>query len=653
MGKTKEAMNGQTDCDCGHPKASGCVRLEVHADLRAGTLDVKMDSGCEQAPVGQEAPKAIIPLAAWNKQSGGDTYQVIFNGKVYENAWWVDATHCPGEAAANDPNNPWRQKRTATAAEIAEHGNPTSCDLTPPPDGELTKDDAQTLAGYTKVGYSRDGTGTNLSYTSTRVANPVYNTYTESPSKPKVAAYLTDWGQYDGRLDKPAADLPAKDYGRGFDLSLIPVKAYDRLIFSFLGVFGQERHNPPGETDIADSIRDHANGGNIAQPGHVTVVDAWGDLGSYRNCGLTVGNGSVSKDNWIGFFEEGKAAGLLGGLKKLKEDAAAAGHTLELAFSIGGWSMSSYFTKMAADAAQRKTFVDSVIWIFEKFPMFHAVDIDWEYPGGGGLVEDAWSEADGANFALLIDELRKAMNGLPNGASKEITIAAACDVAKLKKSNIPELLAKGLNNIYLMAYDFFGFSWAERLAHHTNLKAAEGMPFSAEAAVDYLVDEAGVDPKHLHMGYANYGRAAAEANPDTGSHNKTGAALGSFEAGAVEFFDSIFNHIDFTKSPPEGKHGFKLYTDPNVDADYLYSDAARSFISLDTTRTVKAKAEYALRKGLGGMFSWAADQDNGLLFNAAREGLGYVLSGTAKFDMAPTYKVGESRPLGTGTKKKA
>ena len=54
-----------------------------------------------------------LAMEAWNNQQGGNKYQVIFDGKIYENAWWVSSTNCPGKAKANDATNPWRLKRTA------------------------------------------------------------------------------------------------------------------------------------------------------------------------------------------------------------------------------------------------------------------------------------------------------------------------------------------------------------------------------------------------------------------------------------------------------------------------------------------------------------------------------------------------------------
>lgn len=56
------------------------------------------------------------------------------------------------------------------------------------------------------------------------------------------------------------------------------------------------------------------------------------------------------------------------------------------------------------------------------------------------------------------------------------------------------------------------------------------------------------------------------------------------------------------------------------------------------------KAEYAKDKGLGGIFSWSGDQDNGLLANAAREGAGY-LANEEVIDMGPLYNPGEECAL--------
>ncbi|HIC8274739.1 TPA: glycosyl hydrolase family 18 protein, partial [Klebsiella michiganensis] len=91
---------------------------------------------------------------------------------------------------------------------------------------------------------------------------------------------------------------------------------------------------------------------------------------------------------------------------------------------------------------------------------------------------------------------------------------------------------------------------------------------------------------------------------------------GSFESGTTEWYDIIYNYLDLENQ--KGRNGFNVYTDKVADADYLYNPDSKLFMSLDTPRTVKAKGEYAASLGLGALFTWTIDQDNGVLVNAAR-----------------------------------
>ncbi|MDD4892601.1 MAG: glycosyl hydrolase family 18 protein, partial [Candidatus Rickettsiella isopodorum] len=106
-------------------------------------------------------------------------------------------------------------------------------------------------------------------------------------------------------------------------------------------------------------------------------------------------------------------------------------------------------------------------------------------------------------------------------------------------------------------------------------------------------------------------------------YNIQGKALGSFENGAYEFFDLIKNVLDLEANAAQGKNGFNLMTDTDADADILYSTSTQHYISLETPRTAKNKGEYVKNHGLAGCFSWSCDQDDGLLANACREGMGY------------------------------
>lgn len=622
------------------------------------------------------------PLVAWANQSGGQTYYVLYDGDVFKNIGWLERWHIPvRELAEETPvyENAWRYVRAATQDEINQLGNPHEIVIPPGDKTEVLQPDELTEATYAEQGYKADGSGTHLSYTSARVARSVYNGYEMDPEHrgplPKVSAYITNWCQYDARLTAEAEDEGHDeefDPGRGFNLEDIPPTAYDRLIFSFMAINGDKGVKADRINLSVDgwNRQAEASEGTIAPIGlgHIITVDPYGDLGTTRNVGL---NADQRRDagphNFLQFYNQESAAGLLGGLRELKARAKKSGHKLELAFSIGGWSMAGYFSVMAKDPEQRTNFVNSVVDFFRRFPMFSAVDIDWEYPGAEGEKGNEYDPInDGPNYVLLVKELRESLDkAFGTRARKEITIACSAVVAKMDKSSFDEI-HKHLDNIFVMTYDFFGTGWADYIGHHTNLYTPKyeydgdtppppnlerQLDFSADEAIRFLLGK-GVRPEQIHLGYANYGRSCVGANLTTREYTKKGNALGTMELGAPEFFCILNNQFDVEYQLPDGKNGFELLTDTETDADALYSEAQGHWISLDTPRTVFQKGIYAEKMGLGGIFSWSGDQDNGLLANAAREGVGYLpVPAQEKIDMGPLYKKGRLITLAQVTKK--
>ena len=144
-----------------------------------------------------------------------------------------------------------------------------------------------------------------------------------------------------------------------------------------------------------------------------------------------------------------------------------------------------------------------------------------------------------------------------------------------------------------------------------------------------------VPSQAIQIGYATYSRNATEAqvasfSPLEGSYSmpsdpdvKVG---GSWEPGIYEWYDIEQTFASISESDGfqiDKIESYNLYTDAHANADYIYSPERKFFISLDTPRTAYMKAKYVEKYNLGGIFTWMADYDNGILLNAAREGLGY------------------------------
>ncbi|HEM7930676.1 TPA: chitinase [Citrobacter braakii] len=483
---------------------------------------------------------------------------------------------------------------------------------------KLVPNDSLSTKEYEQNGFVAATETNEFSYTSARVAKVAYNEY--KPNEFKVSGYWTDWSQYDGRLD---GDFAPSSCGRGVDLALLDPFAYDKITLGFCGIVGDTGEKA---TTINNAAVDFQR--TQWQP---TFVDAWGDVASYRNCGFA---GWVSND-YMALFHQYDAQGVLGGLR----DVQKKNPNLHLSMSIGGWTMSQAFHFMAKDPHKRALFCDGLTDLFTRFPMFSEIDLDWEYPGAPGNTGNTYDDTDAPNFAALIKDVKAALNKI-NRSDVKISVAAAGDIEKLKKANIPALIDAGVWGINLMTYDFFGTPWATELAHHTNLYPnGSANNWSVETAVNYL-ESIGVPLKQVFIGYAGYSRNAHDAtiqsvSPLKGTYTPGyGTTVGTFESGSTEWYDHIANYLDLENQT--GRNNFIVYTDEVADADFLYNPQSKVFMSLDTPRTVKAKAEYVKSRGLGGLFTWTADLDRGPLVNAAREGLGCEMT-RQTVDMRPFY----------------
>lgn len=507
-------------------------------------------------------------------------------------------------------------------------------------DSILVADDQLTSSTYSRNNFNPNTETEKFSYTSHRVSKPVYNTYEKTSENDfKVFGYYTDWSQYDGRLDNPSA--ANADCGRGVDIKNIPSDAYDKIIIGFLGIVGDKGQKEQTINTAATCgtwpSDPSATAGYCRSQHQATFTDPWGDVLSYRNCGF---NGWVSNDVQSHYNQQ-SAQGVLGALSRL----TSLNPELRIGISIGGWTMSNAFYELARDEDARKTFVDSIIEILDKFPMITDIDLDWEYPGLPGNTGNQYDDNDHTYFAQLVSELRNKLDAMQY-ATVKISIAANAGVKGLEKANIPAMIAAGVDGINLMTYDYFGTPWAEALAHHTNIHAY-GNPaseYSIEAAVQYLQSQQ-VDLSKVYIGYAAYSRGAKNAvleskSPLAGEYDPGGSTTtGSFESGATEWYDIIYNYLDLESK--KGRNGYVLLTDEEADADYLYNDESQHFMSIDTPRTVKAKGEFVRKYGLGGLFTWTIDMDNGILVNAAREGLNATIKNQV-IDMSSFYFKGEN-----------
>nr|WP_083467341.1 glycoside hydrolase family 18 protein [Kibdelosporangium sp. MJ126-NF4]CEL23049.1 Chitinase [Kibdelosporangium sp. MJ126-NF4]CTQ90187.1 Chitinase (EC 3.2.1.14) [Kibdelosporangium sp. MJ126-NF4] len=330
-----------------------------------------------------------------------------------------------------------------------------------------------------------------------------------------------------------------------------------------------------------------------------------------------------------------KLRGNFNQLKKLKAKHPG----MKILMSIGGWSFSKYFADVAATPAARKKFVTSCVDLFIKGNLpsrddwgtgkpaggpgtganiFDGFDLDWEYPGGGGLEGNHVDPNDKANFTLLLQEFRTQLNAVRPGML--LTAFTASDPAKIKNGLELDKIFNYLDFANLQGYDFHGSSWEpNRTGHQAGLHEDPADPnppesrFSVEQAVKIYRD-AGVPPTKIVVGIPFYGRGWTGVE-DGGVHgayqSATGPAEGDFpEEPGVRGYRNLKKQLDPSQ----------IHHDDTTIATWGYDGT--EFWSFDDASTIAKKTAYIKEQGLGGAFAWNLAEDDGTLSAAMRTGLG-------------------------------
>ncbi|KAH7012082.1 family 18 glycosyl hydrolase [Microdochium trichocladiopsis] len=347
-----------------------------------------------------------------------------------------------------------------------------------------------------------------------------------------------------------------------------------------------DRNYPPQKLPVSQINQVLYSFMNIQNDGTVFTRDKYADIEQHD-----------SSDSW-----NNAGNNAYGAVKQLALLKRSNRH-LKVILSIGGWTMSSNFPAVAADAAKRANFAESAVTMVKDYG-FDGIDIDWEYPA---------TPSDAANFILLLKAVRAELDSYRERAASDYHfLLTAATPAAPEHYNVLRLKEMGeiLDYVNIMTYDYAGGWDLSAVGHQANLypnpSNPESTPFSTDRAItDYI--EAGVPGRKIVMGIPLYGRgyegalglgqAASSASP------------GTWEVGVY----------DYKNLPLEGS--FEEY-DYIAGASYSVDTVNHRIISYDTITSVKKKVEYIRNKGLGGTMFWEASGDrtdeNSIIANCFR-----------------------------------
>nr|WP_245879898.1 glycoside hydrolase family 18 protein [Vibrio gangliei] len=400
---------------------------------------------------------------------------------------------------------------------------------------------------------------------------------TVQAQQPVVAGYFADW-QYKNK-DHP------------FTVKDIPADKLTHVIYAFLSMCGP--HTGAGET-VMQQIQQQCEG---KEPFTAVIVD--------KKAALEVDFGKTAVDvDYKGHFAQ---------LAQLKLEHP----NLTILPSFGGWTMSEPFHEMAKDKKTMDHFAKTAVELIAQYDFFGGIDLDWEYPGGGGLTTSPWNEATKLSdeqkasekeaYTYLVKAIRTQLDALTSKTNKQYELSTAVGVGPKAAQIDWKSAAPYLTNMFGMTYDFLG-GWGKQTGHLTNLHATDrswwGM--GADVFLEQMI-ELGIPANKLVMGAAFYGRGWEGTQnfdgklPTADLTSEKGATFGTSEPGYFMYWDLMQNYGT--------KQGYQQGYDRESQAPFLWNPEKKTFISYDDPRSIKAKAEWAKQKGLAGIFAWELTGD--------------------------------------------
>ncbi|ORX55758.1 glycoside hydrolase [Hesseltinella vesiculosa] len=319
-------------------------------------------------------------------------------------------------------------------------------------------------------------------------------------------------------------------------------------------------------------------------------------------------------------------------LKSVVED----GHSHEklVSLSIGGWTGSVYFSFLMRTAANRKQFASNLIHVMDKYDL-DGFNLDWEFPNAdNGVSCNLANPADTDNYLMFLQLLRAMMTRRYPQQHKLLTVAAPAKVfngpTKSPLKRLSHAWATTVDAIYIMAYDLHG-TWDPTTGANSPL---DGEALNIKTAMNDWI-QAGIPRRQLVLGVPFYGymtKTHPKAHYTTSMQiplapNKVQVRGDQYDraerepcAGASKVVYSGEYQWRSIKQDGimENNGGWHSIWDRKTLTPYSINKSKNLFLSFDDPRSLKKKAEFVQRNGLGGIMIWSLemDDDSDSLLNA-------------------------------------
>lgn len=249
----------------------------------------------------------------------------------------------------------------------------------------------------------------------------------------------------------------------------------------------------------------------------------------------------------------------------------------ELKIMLSFGEFSNKFSQMIASADDRKKFAQNCLKYCQDNNL-DGIDLDWEFPGSS-KGSDPMHDVD--NFTELVKDLRATL-----GKNMVIGIAGAIKDKERVSSGGWRYIDLTAVEPYVDFISLMNYDFCQAPSPHNAISAPGHYWDINRTWTNYK--NANFPAHKLNMGVAFYGRHAYSGNDDSGEL----------------FYEQILERL---KAQPN------VYTTSyheTWDVPVLYKNG-KMWCSYDNARSIAAKGEWALQRGMGGIMHWQIRGDNG------------------------------------------